>query len=37
VGLRIWQTAARFRNIKVTDPQGKLLFEGLPPVPATSP
>jgi predicted Ser/Thr protein kinase len=33
VGLRTWDTAARFRNFKVTDPQGKILFEGLPELP----
>jgi hypothetical protein len=30
VGLRSWDTANRFRNLKVTDPQGKVLWEGLP-------
>jgi WD40 repeat protein len=34
VGLRTWNTAARFRNIRVTDPAGKVLFEGLPKLPA---
>jgi hypothetical protein len=29
-GLRTFNSAGRFRNIKVTDPQGKVLFEGLP-------
>jgi Sulfatase-modifying factor enzyme 1 len=29
-------TAARFRRIKVTDPQGKVLFEGLPELPNAS-
>jgi hypothetical protein len=33
VGLRTWDTSARFRNIRVVDPQGKVLFEGLPPLP----
>jgi hypothetical protein len=33
VGLRTVGTAARFRNIKVTDPAGKVLFEGLPTLP----
>jgi serine/threonine protein kinase len=35
VGLRTWNTAARFRNLRVTDSSGKLLFEGLPKLPAT--
>jgi WD40 repeat protein/tetratricopeptide (TPR) repeat protein len=30
VGLHSWNTANRFRNLKVTDPRGKVLFEGLP-------
>ncbi len=30
VGFRSWHTVNRFRNIKVTDPAGKVLFEGLP-------
>jgi WD40 repeat protein/predicted Zn-dependent protease len=30
VGLRTVGTAARFRKLKVTDPAGKVLFEGLP-------
>ena len=30
VGLRTSQSSARFRNIKVTDPRGQVLFEGLP-------
>jgi WD40 repeat protein len=31
VGLRTnWDTVARFRNLKVTAPDGKVLFEGLP-------
>jgi hypothetical protein len=33
VGLRTVGTAARFRNLKLTDPAGKVLFEGLPPLP----
>jgi WD40 repeat protein/tetratricopeptide (TPR) repeat protein len=33
VGLRTFQTGARFRNLTVTDSQGNTLFEGLPPVP----
>ncbi len=28
-----WDAAARFRRIKVSDPQGKTLFEGLPELP----
>jgi len=34
VGLRTYKTQARFRNLKVTDPAGKVLFEGLPDLPA---
>jgi hypothetical protein len=30
LGLRTWKTAAVFRNIKVTSPDGKVLLEGLP-------
>jgi serine/threonine protein kinase len=30
VGLRTWNSVYRFRNIKVTDPAGKVLLEGLP-------
>jgi serine/threonine protein kinase len=30
VGLRTWEAAYRFRNIKVTAPDGKVLLEGLP-------
>jgi WD40 repeat protein/tetratricopeptide (TPR) repeat protein len=37
VGLRTFGTAGRFRNIKVTDPKGKVLFEGLPELPAARP
>ena len=29
-------TAARFRRIKISDPQGKVLFEGLPELPPAS-
>jgi hypothetical protein len=36
VGVRTVSTAARFRNFKVTDPAGKVLFEGLPPLPGAS-
>jgi serine/threonine protein kinase len=32
VGLRTWQSAYVFRNIKVTSPDGKVLLEGLPDV-----
>jgi 3-keto-disaccharide hydrolase len=31
VGVRSWNTINRFRNLKVTDPKGKVLFEGIPP------
>jgi hypothetical protein len=34
VGLRTFKTHARYRNLKVTDPAGKVLFEGLPELPA---
>jgi WD40 repeat protein len=34
VRIRLWGVAARFRHIKVTDPNGKVLWEGLPPLPA---
>ena len=30
VGFRTWAARYRFRNIKVTDPKGKVLLEGLP-------
>jgi hypothetical protein len=30
VGFRTWATSARFRNIKVTAPDGKVLWEGVP-------
>jgi hypothetical protein len=33
VGLRTWQSAYVFRNIKVTAPDGKVLLEGLPQLP----
>jgi WD40 repeat protein/serine/threonine protein kinase len=33
IHIRLWGVAARFRQIKVTDPQGKVLWEGLPPLP----
>ena len=36
VGLRTFKTQARFRNLKVTDPAGKVLFEGVPDLPATT-
>jgi hypothetical protein len=32
VGLRTWGGVYRFRNIKVTDPDGKVLLQGLPDV-----
>ena len=31
-----WNAAARFRRIKVSDPQGNVLFEGLPELPPAS-
>ncbi|HEV3298087.1 MAG TPA: SUMF1/EgtB/PvdO family nonheme iron enzyme [Planctomycetaceae bacterium] len=34
--LYTWAAAARFRQIKVTDPEGKVLFEGLPELPPPS-
>ena len=36
VGVRSWRTVAKFRNFRVTDPDGKLLFEGMPELPATT-
>ena len=36
IGLYTWDAAARFRRIKVSDPQGKVLFEGLPELPPAS-
>ncbi|HET6324029.1 MAG TPA: SUMF1/EgtB/PvdO family nonheme iron enzyme [Planctomycetaceae bacterium] len=33
--LYTWNAAARFRRIKISDPQGKVLFEGLPELPAS--
>jgi tetratricopeptide (TPR) repeat protein len=33
VGLRTLNCSARFRGLKVVDPQGKVLFEGLPALP----
>ncbi|QVL32682.1 DUF1080 domain-containing protein [Telmatocola sphagniphila] len=35
IGVRTWRTAAKFRNFRVTTPEGKLLFDGLPELPAT--
>ncbi len=32
VGLRTWNSAYRFRNIKVTAPDGAILWEGLPEI-----
>jgi serine/threonine protein kinase/formylglycine-generating enzyme required for sulfatase activity len=34
--LYTWDAAARFRRIKVSDPQGNVLFEGLPELPPAS-
>ena len=36
VGVRTWVAAARFRNLRVTDPAGRVLFEGLPELPAAA-
>ena len=36
VGVRTASSAARFRNIRVTDPAGKVLFAGLPKLPASA-
>jgi hypothetical protein len=36
VGLRTWAGVVRFRNIKVTSPDGKVLWEGLPDLPDTA-
>jgi formylglycine-generating enzyme required for sulfatase activity len=36
IGLYTWNAAARFRRIKVSDPQGQVLFEGLPELPPAS-
>lgn len=33
VGLRAWGTTCRMRNIRVTDPHGRVLCEGLPDLP----
>jgi eukaryotic-like serine/threonine-protein kinase len=30
VGFRTWETKVRFRNIRVTAPDGKVLWEGVP-------
>jgi FKBP-type peptidyl-prolyl cis-trans isomerase FklB len=30
IGLGTWEAAGRFRDVKVTDPAGKVLWEGLP-------
>ena len=30
VGFRTWAGGARFRNVTITDPAGKRLWEGLP-------
>jgi hypothetical protein len=37
IGLRTWSLRARFRRIKVTDPTGRVLFEGLPKLEAFDP
>jgi hypothetical protein len=34
IGIRTYGTQARFRDLKVTDPSGTALFEGLPDLPA---
>jgi formylglycine-generating enzyme required for sulfatase activity len=36
IAVSTWNAAARFRRIKVSDPQGKVLFEGLPELPASN-
>ncbi len=33
IGLRTWNEAGKFRNLKFTDPNGKVLWEGLPNLP----
>lgn len=33
VGLGSWSTAVSYRNVKVTGPDGKILYEGLPALP----
>jgi CHAT domain-containing protein len=35
VGLRAWNSICRFRNVKVTNPDGKTLWEGLPELPTS--
>src|SRR5262249_25668029 len=37
IGLRTVDTVARFRDIMVTDPAGKILWSGLPPLPPVLP
>jgi alpha-N-arabinofuranosidase len=37
VGVGTWNTAAEFKNFKVTDLQGKTLFEGTPPLTGETP
>jgi hypothetical protein len=37
VGVRTWETEVRFRNLKVTAPDGKVLWEGLPELPEHAP
>ncbi len=36
VGVGTWSTQAQFRNLKVTSLDGKILYEGLPPLPRES-
>ena len=36
IAVSTWNAAARFRRIKVSDPQGNVLFEGLPELPPAS-
>jgi hypothetical protein len=33
VGFRSWESVCRFRNVKITAPNGKTLWEGLPGIP----
>ncbi|MEQ8786588.1 MAG: DUF1080 domain-containing protein [Pirellulaceae bacterium] len=34
LGLRTWNETGKYRNLKFTDPSGKVLWEGLPELPA---
>ncbi|CAN5275159.1 hypothetical protein BH11PLA2_BH11PLA2_31280 [soil metagenome] len=34
IGLATWNTSIRYRNLKVTSPEGKILFEGFPDLPS---